>query len=36
MDEAKILDMCTRYERLYSAGVYDVLDEMGYRCVGLG
>ena len=37
MDEAKILDMCARYKRLYSAGVYDVMDEMGHphQCLSL-
>lgn len=28
MDRDKILDMCVRFERLYSASVYDVMDEM--------
>jgi regulator of RNase E activity RraA len=37
MDEEKILDMCARYERLYAASVYDVMDEMGYsnQCLSL-
>lgn len=37
MDKEKILDMCVRYERLYSASVYDVLDEMklANQCLSL-
>ena len=37
MDKEKILDMCARYQRLYSAGVYDVMDEMGHphQCLSL-
>jgi regulator of RNase E activity RraA len=35
--EPDILEMCERYERLYSASVYDVLDEMGLgsQCLSL-
>ena len=37
MEKEKILDLCARYERLYSASVYDVLDEMklANQCLSL-
>jgi regulator of RNase E activity RraA len=37
MDENKIVELCLRYERLYAASVYDVLDEMGManQCLSL-
>jgi regulator of RNase E activity RraA len=37
MDHEKTLEMCARYGRLYTAGVYDVMDEMGHsdQCLSL-
>ena len=37
MDQEKTLEICARYERLYTAGVYDVMDEMGQpnQCLSL-
>ncbi len=37
MDQEKTLEICARYERLYTAGVYDVMDEMGHpnQCLSL-
>lgn len=35
--DPEVLDMCERYQRLYAASVYDVLDEMGLpnQCLSL-
>jgi len=37
MEQKKTLEMCARYQRLYTAGVYDVMDEMGHpdQCLSL-